>query len=96
MKANYTAYTRVCNVERGFEIRFARRRKTFLVIMTNFNPFNFFDFWDKIDKVDQIEEFKSIHKYPDGSGYVIFSLSKNNDIQIINESLINSFIAYFE
>jgi hypothetical protein len=66
------------NSTTGFQIKYAIRMKRFLLILTNFAPLNFKDLVEKhFMIVPGILELDAVGLYTDGSGYIIYLISKN-------------------
>ena len=90
--ANFTKLTSPT----GFEIKYAIRMKSFLVINTNFNPFNCLSFGeDHLSNIEDVQEMQGVETYEDGTGYYIFKLQPRFDRDTLISDIDNVFQHYF-
>lgn len=66
------------NSTTGFQIKYGIRMKRFLLILTNFAPLNFNELVEKhFLAIPGILELDAVGLYTDGTGYIIYLISKN-------------------
>lgn len=86
-------YTRLTSPKQ-FEIRYALRRKHFLVMFTNFNPFCHKAFAETFLAGSMYCEVMNV--YDDGTGYYIFRLPERYDPETLMCEIQEAFQNYFE
>lgn len=81
--------------DNGYIIRAKVLFNKYLIISTEFDPFQHEYFYSLVAKLDMVKCLEIIHRYDDGTGYLIFEIEKNIAPLIVIVNIESVFNLYF-
>lgn len=81
--------------DNGYIIRAKVLFNKYLIISTEFDPFQHEYFYSLVTKLEIVKRLEVIHRYDDGTGYLIFEIEKNIENHIVMLYIEGAFNLYF-